>query len=95
MLGGRGDSLQSEGLRERDALTGSTRSVGAWNVMDGACAEHGNLRGVFKPRQSCLAFWVGKTFGKRVFLTSIHTVQSKTLLRSHLGSSPTRDLSCA
>lgn len=39
MLGGRGDSLQS--LRERDALTGSTRSVGAWNVMDGACAEHG------------------------------------------------------
>jgi hypothetical protein len=28
MLGGRGDSLQS--LRERDALTGSTRSVGAW-----------------------------------------------------------------
>ena len=41
MLGGRGDSLQS--LRERDALTGSTRSVDRRmdNVMDGACAEHG------------------------------------------------------
>ena len=67
MLGGRGDSLQS--LRERDALTGSTRSVGAWTerAPNTESPLRGPGEGVFKPRKSCLAFWVGKTFGKRVF----------------------------
>ena len=50
MLGGRGDSLQS--LRERDALTGSTRSVGAWTerAPNTESPLRGPGEGVFKLR---------------------------------------------